>query len=211
MLRALSDFSLRGQVAWLGLIWIIFYFLSHTLARVHRDELLSLAWTRRHKVRVYFFFRFIPLVIVAPAFEELAYRAILAGTFQRLTWGAWVAIVISAAIFSYDHLPGVKARPGEIRRAALGGEDLAPTDDPVEAMARARQSLGNVEQKRRAKQAGMALALGLLLGGLTVGMQSLIIPFAIHATWNLIAPPVFSAFRRLRARSPENCGAVSAP
>lgn len=112
-------------------------------------------------------------VILAPAVEELIFRAPLIICFPELTKSTWIAIILVAAVFGYVHINNYKNWKKFFEN--LKKEEKVEANADTERLAKFKTLL----------QIFAAFAFGIIIGYEGIEHQSLMLCFALHAGFNL--------------------------
>ena len=165
------------------------------VSRRFKRELNSLDWAEKNRWKLSLLIG-LPLEwIWAPFGEELFFRAPLIVAFPALSRNAWIAILVSAALFATLHWFNLPVLGGEIFEARKNG---VVSDDPKEATSTLlkEKTVSDTKIPRVAMRIAKVVAtfpMGVIAGYFGIKLQSVWAAVGIHFLANTLLPLVLMA------------------
>jgi len=156
------------------------------------DNFKSVEWHEKNERKVSWMLGTPTNNVLAPAMEELIFRAPLIIAFSAMSSVAWYGIFASSGIFALMHWLGKKIWMPDILSARENSDHK--TDDMVVEVNRLHQEKGREIMVRKVLHVILMLPLGILTGYYGIKYQSIWVAFGIHSIWNLIMPIVLLIF-----------------
>lgn len=146
----------------------------------------SVEWHEKNQWKVTWTFGVPKVNVLAPAVEELIFRAPLVIAFSSMSSTAWYGVFISGGLFALTHWFGKQVNILEVFYARKNGHHKS--DDMMEEVNRLHKEKGKMIMVRKALHVVFTLPLGILAGYYGIKYQSVWIAFGIHLVWNLVMP-----------------------
>ena len=150
------------------------------------DNFKSVEWHRNNHSKVMWTVGAPFVNVLAPALEELVFRAPLIIAFSTMSLSAWYGVVISSGLFALVHWFGKKIWISDILLARENGNHKS--DILGAEVKRLNAEEGKMVMMRKVLHIVFTLPLGILAGYYGIKYQSLWVAFGIHFAWNLIVP-----------------------
>jgi membrane protease YdiL (CAAX protease family) len=154
-------------------------------------------WIKKNKIKTFWMVSIPAFLIWAPFFEELIFRGVLVVCFESVTLWAFVAIVVSAALFAYAH----KSSVIEYHEQAYEKENLE--DKTIEELLKDREELDRKIKRDFRKKFFWTFVGGLIFGLTGVYSQSIYASVFFHFAWNFSCVILAFAVQTLLGSSPD--------
>lgn len=152
------------------------------------DNLKSVEWNQKNEIKVSLLVGTPLICILAPAVEELIFRAPLVVVFRHLDATAWCMIVVSSLIFGLIHWFGNHLWMPDILIARKNGRHQSD-NVAAETTRLLAEMKGEIRIRKYAQVVG-ATGFGVLVGYIGVEYQSIWACFGIHSLWNFLVPAI---------------------
>lgn len=170
----------------IGGIAIITYVYLKWITKKLGNNLKSVSWIEKNKLKISLLISSPSVYILAPAWEELVFRAPLIIAFGELSSVAWCGIIASSILFSLLHWFGNKVSMFEIFDAKENGEN--ESDNLKDESTRLSLTMRKQIKLKKILHVLFTIPIGIISGYLGVKYQSIWICVGIHSLWNLIIP-----------------------
>lgn len=150
-------------------------------------NLKSIEWIKRNRKKIFILF-FLPIGgILAPAGEELIFRAPVIIFFEGISYSAWLVILFSAFLFAISHYFWTEEK---FVGFFLEKERFKTETDNLEfEVKRILQSKEKEIRNKKIANICFAFLMGIISGYCGVLYQSIWVSVGIHAIWNLFFAP----------------------
>ncbi len=180
----LAEFAVVYWVAIVSLLYI-----KRIRAHWGEDNLDSLKWLMLN-MRKYYRWNWLPLALVlAPASEELLFRAPIVFLFEDLSPLAWYGVLASGLVFGLTHWSGNKISLNLLVKEWQA--DRHTSDSVSKELKRLAEERLKAVLALRTFHVLTASALGVVAGYYGILCQSLFVSVGIHAVSNLVLPTIF--------------------
>lgn len=156
------------------------------LSKHWQENLKSIEWYKKNQWKVESLLGIPAVNILAPATEELIFRAPLIIIFSDINGNAWAGILVSAFAFASIHYFGCQIKLFEVLQMKEGNQ--IKTDDPQTGIKEIEKMQAQQMKIRRLSHVVGTFPLGILAGYYGIKYQSIWISVGIHSAWNLLVP-----------------------
>ncbi len=160
-------------------------------------KLHSIKWLKKERKKVIWTLSAPEYCILAPAREEVIFRAPLIIIFSEISSNAWYGIFISSIIFSLMHWAGEKVSLSDIISSKTDNTKIAK----LFFLKRNRKKIF----LRKIIHVLCTFPLGILAGYYGIKHQSIWVAFAIHSIWNtnvILLDLVTSSHKKINSMAP---------
>lgn len=174
------------SISVLALIAVVTFAYLRWLMRRFGENIKSVEWREKNKWKTAWLIATPSQNVLAPAWEELAFRAPLVIAFTSLSSGAWTWMIISSVLFAAVHL--FKKGVTDLDLFAQKKAGYNESDNTDEETERFRSENKKAILLRKILNICFTFILGMIAGYYAITHQSIWIAFWIHAIWNFVMP-----------------------
>lgn len=139
--------------------------------RIGKENFDNIDWWERNRLKITIFLG-LPLIILGATTEEFAFRLLIIIAFKEMSACAWIAILLSSALFAMSH-----NRNKYILHKTWGSFFDEDKKDEMIPKEKSLTKLIHISN---------AMILGIVLGYIGIRYQSLYLVIGLHMAWNLI-------------------------